>query len=206
MGLNPDEVRIYLVNAQARLFSEGPPKLGRILEKNLSESGVTVLYNRKALQEKDGTVYLDHGENLDVGLCIWTIGLIPNPALRSLGVPLTSNGRIVVDKSYRIQGFASAYSIGDCARIIDPRTNKEDRMTCKEGGMQVFRLGQIFKADLAGRLAPIHKSMTDMFAIGLGENCGLVWVRKWGINSILSGKLVWKMKKIAWNGASMLRQ
>lgn len=110
-----------------------------------------------------------------------------------------------VDKCYRVQGTWGVYSIGDCARIVDPRTGKADQMTCKESGMQALRLGKIVMADLEGRPAPVHKSMMDVFAIGLGQNRGLVWARKWGLDIIITGKLAWKLKKLAWDGASMLR-
>lgn len=52
-----------------------------------------------------------------VFLCVWTFGLLPNPTLRSFGLPLTPDGRIIVDASYRVKGAAGVYSIGDCAHI-----------------------------------------------------------------------------------------
>ncbi|ERI09870.1 hypothetical protein HMPREF0083_02039 [Aneurinibacillus aneurinilyticus ATCC 12856] len=32
-------------------------------------------------------------------------------------MPLTPDGRIIVDASYRVKGAAGVYSIGDCAHI-----------------------------------------------------------------------------------------
>lgn len=205
LGLNSSDTSVYLLNAQERLFPEGPENVGRKLDKALSECGVTVLHNRKAMREEAGVVTLSNGDCLAVGLCIWTIGLVPNPVLRGMGLPLTPDGQVLVDECYRVQGAPGAYSIGDCTRIVDPRTGKADQMTCKEGGMQALRLGKIVMADLEGRLAPVHKSMMDAFGIGLGQNRGLVWARKWGLDMIITGKLAWKLKKLAWDGASMLR-
>lgn len=205
LGLNPSETFVYLLNAQERLFPEGPEKVGRKLDQTLSECGVTVFHNRKVMREEAGVVTLNKGDCLAVGLCIWTIGLMPNPVLRGMGLPLTPDGQVLVDECYRVQGVAGVYSIGDCTRIVDPRTGKADQMTCKEGGMQALRLGKIVMADLEGSPAPVHKSMMDVFAIGLGQNRGLVWARKWGLDVIITGKLAWKLKKLAWDGASMLR-
>ncbi|GIP38376.1 hypothetical protein J31TS4_16560 [Paenibacillus sp. J31TS4] len=205
LGLNPSDLIIYLLSAQDRLFLEGPEKVGRKLNEILGECGVTVLYNCKAMREEAGVVTLSSGDNLKVGLCIWTIGLIPNPALRTMGLPLTPEGQVLVDECYRVKGAPGVYSIGDCARVIDPGTGRADQMTCKEGGMQAARLGKVVIADLEGRPAPSHKEVMDAFCIGLGENRGLVWARKWGLDFILTGKLAWKTKKLAWELASSLR-
>jgi NADH dehydrogenase len=205
LGLNAPDTAVYLLNTQQRLFPEGPEKVSRKLDQTLSECGVTVLHNRKALREEAGVVTLSNGDRLFAGLCIWTIGLMPNPALRSMGLPLAPDGRVMVDESYRVQGAPGVYSIGDCARIIDPSTGKADQMTCKEGGVQAERLGKIVTADLEGRPAPVHKSMMDLFCIGLGEDRGLLWTRKWGLDMIMTGKLAWKLKKLTWDLASKLR-
>jgi len=206
LGMNPSDISVYLVSGQKRLFMEGPEKVGRKLDQILSESGVTVLYNRKVMREEAGVVKLNNGDRLAVGLCIWTIGLIPNPALRTMGLPLTPAGQMLVDKSYRVQGAPGVYSIGDCARIVDPQTGKAAQMRCAEIALQEHRLGKIVVADLEDRPAPVHKAAPlDFFCIGLGENRGLVWGRKWGLDMILTGKLAWKLKKLTWDAGSKLR-
>ncbi|MFK7695030.1 NAD(P)/FAD-dependent oxidoreductase [Paenibacillus sp. HJGM_3] len=208
LGLNPSDISVYLLSGQERLFLEGPDRVGRKLEQILSECGVTVLYNRKVMQEEAGLVTLSNGDRLPVGLCVWTIGLIPNPALRTMGLPLTPGGQVLVDECYRVKGASGVYSIGDCARVVDPRNGKADLMRCGEGGLQADRLGKIMMADLEGRSAPVHKSpssILDFFCIGLGENRGLVWGRKWGLNMIITGKLAWKIRQLAWDAGSKLR-
>ncbi|MGG6312427.1 NAD(P)/FAD-dependent oxidoreductase [Paenibacillus macerans] len=206
LGLNSSDVSVYLLNAQERLFPEAPDIVGRKLELTLGGCGVTVLHHRKAVREEAGVVTLSNGDCLAARLCIWTIGLIPNPALRSMGLPLTPDGQVLVDECYRVKGAPGVYSIGDCARIVDPRTGKADQMTCKEGGIQADRLGKIVMADLEGRPAPVHKSVPlDFFCIGLGEHHGLVWGRKWGLNMIITGKPAWKLRNIAWKAGSNLR-
>ncbi len=204
LGLNSSDISVYLLNAQERLFPGGPEKVGRKLDLTLNECGVTVLHNRKAIREEAGVVTLNNGDRLPVGLCIWTIGLIPNPALRSMGLPLTPEGQVLVDESYRVKGTSEIYSIGDCARIFDPKNGKADPMRCAEVGLQADRLGKIVMADLEGRPAPVHKSYKDLFCIGLGENRGLVWTRQWGLDMIISGKLGWKARKLGWDLASRL--
>ncbi|UUZ97657.1 FAD-dependent oxidoreductase [Paenibacillus sp. P25] len=208
LGLNPSDISVYLLSGQKRLFLEGPDKVGKKLDQVLREYGVKVLYNMKVIQAEAGAVKLSNGDLLPVGQCIWTIGLIPNPALRSMGLPLTPDGQVLVDECYRVKGAPGVYSIGDCARIVDPETGKADLMRAGEGALQADRLGKIVMADLEGRPAPVHKSASsimDFFCIGLGENRGFVWGRKWGLHMIITGKLGWKIRKLAWDKGSMLR-
>ncbi|CAG7638214.1 NADH dehydrogenase [Paenibacillus solanacearum] len=208
LGLSPSDVSVYLLSGQERLFLEGPEKVGRKLDQVLTECGVSVLYNRKVMREEAGVVTLNNGDRLPVGLCIWTVGLIPNPALRTMGLPLTPNGQVRVDESYRVQGAPGVYSIGDCTRIVDPKNGKADLMRAGECGLQADRLGHVVMADLEGRPAPVHKSpssIIEFFCIGLGENRGMVWGRKWGLDLILTGKTAWKVRKLAWDAGSKLR-
>ncbi len=205
LGIDPSEVNVYLLNAQQRLFAEGPAKMGRKLERALQEGGVTVLHGQKVLRERGGELTLSSGRTLSVGLCVWTLGLLPNPILRQIGLPVSDEGQIVVDASYRVAGAPGVYSIGDYARIVDATSGQADRMTCKEAGGQAVRLGKIILADLEGKLAPAHKSFMDFYCVGLGPERGMVWTRQWGLDIIMAGKLGWKLRQFTWDVASLLK-
>ncbi|GFZ77037.1 hypothetical protein GCM10008018_23180 [Paenibacillus marchantiophytorum] len=204
-GLDPSAVKVYLLNAQERLFHEGPAKVGRKIEHILRNAGVIVRHGFKALYEKDGRLTLSNGEQLAVGLSIWTLGLLPNPILRTLGLATTKEGQLIVDACYRVQGTVGIYAIGDCALIIDPTTGQADRLTCKEATAQAARLAKVISADLEGTRAPEHASFMDFFCIGLGPGRGMVWTRKWGLDLMITGKLGWKVRKFTWDQASLLQ-
>ncbi|WP_255584748.1 hypothetical protein [Virgibacillus saliphilus] len=132
------------------------------------------------------------------------MGLLPNPILQNFGMLLTSEGDVVVDEGYRVYGTTGIYSIGDCARIIEPN-GRIDGKTCKEATAQARRLGKIVLADIEGKPAPSHKRVIDFFCFGLGPKQGLVWTRHWALDIILTGKLGWWIRKKIWNLASMLK-
>ncbi|WP_342506425.1 FAD-dependent oxidoreductase [Sporosarcina sp. FSL K6-2383] len=205
LGLDPDAVRIKLCNANKRLFSNGPEKVGLKLERSLGACGVTVLHESKVLHEKEGTLTLPNGETMPVGLCIWTLGLLPNPMLQSIGLPITSEGYVIVDASYRVPGADGVYSIGDCARIVDPASGRLDGKTCKEATFQAARLGKILVADIIGRPAPSHKRGIDLFCFSLGPGQGMLWTHQCGLDIIFTGKLGWRMRKFTWDSASLLK-
>ncbi|MDX1807242.1 MAG: FAD-dependent oxidoreductase [Paenisporosarcina sp.] len=205
LGLNPESVRIYLINTNTRLFSEGLAKVGRKLERSLNARGVTILHSNRVLQEKEGTLTLSSGQKMSVGLCVWSLGVIPNPMLRSIGLPVNSEGYVLVDTSYRVHGAEGVYSIGDCAHIVDPSNGRTDGKTCKEATAQAARLGKILSADITGRPAPSHKGFIDFFCFSLGPEQGMAWTRLCGIDIIFTGKMGWRMRKFTWNSASLLK-
>ncbi|MED1741187.1 FAD-dependent oxidoreductase [Bacillus swezeyi] len=205
MGIDPNLVKINLFNTNKRLFPDGPPKVGFKLERSLEGCGVTVYHGAKVIQENEGILTLSNGESTSAGLCVWTLGLLPNPMLQSIGLPVTSEGYVIVDESYRVQGTQGVYSIGDCARIIDPVSGRADGKTCKEATAQAARLAKILAADLEGRPAPTHKRFIDFFCFGLGPENGMAWTRKWGIDIIITGKLGWRMRKFTWDSASLIK-
>ena len=205
LGLDPGAVRIKLFNANKRLFPEGPEKVGLKLERSLGACGVTVLHESKVVQEKEGTLTLSNGETMSVGLCVWTLGLLPTPMLQSIGVPITPEGYVIVDESYRVPGADGVYSIGDCARIVDPASGRVDRKTCKEATIQAARLGKILLADILGLPTPSHKRVIDFFCIALGPGQGMVWTHLYGVDIIITGKLGWRMRKYTWDSASLLK-
>ncbi|MFD1176359.1 NAD(P)/FAD-dependent oxidoreductase [Paenibacillus puldeungensis] len=202
LGIEPNEVRVILVNTHNRLFPEGPDKVGRRLEHALTERGVEVIHSCRVQEEKEGLVRLSNGQTLPAGLCVWTLGLLPHPMLESMGLPVTQEGYVAVDESYRVQGLDGIYCIGDCAHIVSPSCGRADGKTCKEAIAQASRLGKVLVADLKGRPAPKHQSHFDFFCFGLGPGQGMVWTRKWGLDIILSGKLGWRVRKWIWDIAS----
>ena len=204
-GIDPAEVTVHLLNSQERLFLEGPAKAGLKLEQDLAEVGVTVHHRSRAVREEGGKLLLHAGVPLAVGLTVWTLGLVANPALRDMALPLTEDGQVIVDESYRVSGSHRVYCIGDCARIIDPESGKADRMTCKEAIPQAQRLGGIIFDDLSGRPAQRHKPAIDSYTVALGPGRGLLWTRKWGLDFIITGKLAYRIKTLLWDNASLLR-
>jgi NADH dehydrogenase len=204
-GIDPDLAEVTLCNAGQRLLEELPEKVGKRLEEGLRLNNVKVRHNAKAEKFAEETVYLQDGSTLQAGLCIWTLGLQANPLVSQLGLPVEDDGKLSVDPWYHVKGFSDIYAIGDCAKAVDPATGKADGMTCKEAIPQAQRVSKIIKAELAGKTGPQHKGYpVSLFCIGLGPGNGLLWVNKWGIDLIMSGKLAGKIKGFTWDIASMI--
>ncbi|WP_262495886.1 FAD-dependent oxidoreductase [Paenibacillus sedimenti] len=176
------------------------------MEKELSEVGVRILHGARAeaYREAEGALLLRGAGMVPVGACVWTLGLRPNPLVLQLGLPVESNGKLQIDAHYHVKGSGNIYAIGDCAHVFDPATGKPDGMTCKEAIPQAARLTKILKAELAGEKGPAHTSYTNLFCIGLGPDRGFIWIQKWGMNIVLTGKLGRQIRKLTWDIASLM--
>ncbi|GMX62026.1 hypothetical protein Elgi_18300 [Paenibacillus elgii] len=176
----------------------------RLAESRLGRVGVNVLYGVRGTKHADGALHLSDGSRLPAGVCVWTLGLKPNPVLKQLGLPTEADDRLTVDVHYRVKGTRDIYAIGDGARIIDPCTGQENAMTCKEAIPQAQRLAKIIAAEMEGRGGPKHRSFMTLYCIGLGPEDGLFWMRQWGMNLILTGKAGLFVWNATWDSVSLI--
>ena len=203
-GLNPKEVCVHLIHSQEELLVEGSVKVQKRLKEKCNQKGIHIHCGVSALKEDSGFLHLNNGEKIPTGLAVWSIGLVPNPAVRSLGLPVES-GRLLTDSSYRVQGFSNIYSIGDCAKIADPVSGLDDGMTCKEGINQAKILGRVIAADLEGEQAPRHRPIRPILCFSLGPGDAVIWAKIIGIEFLLDKYIAWQVRKMTWNMASLIR-
>jgi NADH dehydrogenase len=203
-GWDEHVVQVQLVDAQEKLLPAFPEKVSRYIGEQLAKKGVTIIQGQRATGWKEGMLHLESGIPVPTSLCIWTLGLKPARLLEKLGLPLDEKGKIVVDSRYHIKGYPHLYAIGDCAKVVDPNSGKEDAMTCKEAIKQASILAKVMKADLAGRTGPEHKSHIPLFCIHLGDGDGLFWFQKFKMDFLIGGKWGGKMREYTWDMADFL--
>ncbi|WP_409300135.1 NAD(P)/FAD-dependent oxidoreductase [Peribacillus sp. SCS-155] len=196
----PSEV--ILINSEKTLLPHLPKKVGEKIEKELQKLGVRVIHGHKAEGHRDGHIEYSNKTKEKADLCIWVTGLIPNPAIRKLGMPVNSSGRVNVNPFYQVEGNTNIFAIGDAAAIRDPESGSIAGMTCKEAIDQAGRLCKNIELDIKGKQKMPHKPYTDLYCINLGYNNGLVWIRKWGIDILIGGILGAKFRTFTWDLAN----
>jgi len=202
-GIYQKSIEIFLINNKQRLVVEAPLKISERLENRLKRHDIHLIHNKKAEKFIANKVIFSDKSQIDADLCIWTLGLIPHPSLRGLGLSLSEDGKIKVDSWYRIAESENIYAIGDCVHVVDPISGIAAGMSCKEAISQAQRLAKIIKAHLQGIEAPPHQTYPKLLCIGLGPNDGFVWAQKWGVDFVLSGKVAEKIREYTWNIASI---
>ncbi|MBW1671315.1 MAG: NAD(P)/FAD-dependent oxidoreductase [Deltaproteobacteria bacterium] len=112
--INPDKSRIYLIEAGPRLLPEFAKELSERAQKDLSELGVIVLTDTK-VTGIDGTRVQIGEEQIETQNVIWAAGNKVSPLLKTLGAPMDSLGRVIVQPDMSIPDYPMVFVIGDAA-------------------------------------------------------------------------------------------
>lgn len=116
--IQPRDARIILIEAGTRLLPGFPETLSIRAEESLRRLGVEVLKRTPVTLVHSGGVST-RDQTIDAATVIWAAGVTPSPLARSLGVPLDSHGRVVVQPDLSIPAFPEVFAIGDVAAFVD---------------------------------------------------------------------------------------
>lgn len=115
-GIAPSEVRVLLVEYAPRILNEMPERLARYATRHLQGHGIELKLNTGIASATGTQLVTGTGEVIDTRTIVATIGNAPLPVVLRMGLP-TDKGRIVVDRTLRVQGHANVWALGDCALI-----------------------------------------------------------------------------------------
>jgi NADH dehydrogenase len=145
-----EDVVVSLVHSQDQILPEVAPKLREIARKKMEKAGITMLLNTRAVAATHEGVELNDGRMLKGGTIVCTIGTSISPIVQALDVP-KERGRIRTTPEMRIEGQTNAWSIGDCAYIINAFDNKPAATTAqfaeRQGRQAALNVVRILKAE-----------------------------------------------------------
>jgi NADH dehydrogenase len=173
-GLKALPRRWVLVDAAPKILPEIPSRLGEYAARELAERGIEI-YVGTTLESLSATaVVLAGGRQIPTGTLVWTAGVTANPLVRGLGVPLDERHRIEVDGLLRVRGHEHVWSLGDCARVPNTRSDVPDPPTCQHALRQARRLAKNLQGDLQpygyrmlGQVATLgrYKGIADVLGV-----------------------------------------
>ncbi len=125
--IDPANVRLILVEAEAKIAAGLHTRLGAYVMKQLQDMDIEVrLKSRVTGVWKDRVEISGQGtdakEIVPAGTLIWVTGVIANPRIAELEAEKDDKGRVLVNEYMEVRGFPGVYAIGDCARFDDPQT------------------------------------------------------------------------------------
>ncbi|MBP0725712.1 FAD-dependent oxidoreductase [Bacillus sp. RG28] len=205
-GINPEHGEILLLDPKEHLLDIAPLKVCEKLEHKLRDLGVKFIPKTRVREYKENQLHCENGAVYSVRTCIVTNGLSANPLIKKMGLPLSEHNQLIVNDIYCVNGYNNIFAIGDCARVVDRKTNQIDSMTCKEAVPQAQRLGKILTNLLLNRPNKVtHKGFpVKGYGISLGPHEAFVWAQKWGIDFVITGKLGLRIRKMTWDQASLV--
>jgi len=116
--LNPDLIRVVVVEMGEYLLAPFDDKLRQYARRELEKRGVDV-----RLQTAISEVHADHvdfkdGSSMPVDLVIWAAGVSGSPQIRDWGLPIGRAGRIEVNPDLRTTNDDRVFAIGDTSLIV----------------------------------------------------------------------------------------
>jgi NADH dehydrogenase len=166
--------RWVLVDAAPKILPEIPSRLGDYAARELTKRGVEIHVATTLESVSDDEVVLAGGQRIPTRTLVWTAGVAANPLLRELGVPLDERHRVEVDELMRVRGHEHVWSLGDCARVPNTRSDQPDPPTCQHALRQARRLAKNLQGDLQpygyrmlGQVATLgrYKGIADVLGV-----------------------------------------
>ncbi len=116
-GFSLEDTRILLLEASAQILNGFPAELQEEARRELLRKHVTVRTGATVTAYRDGEIVLAGGERIQARTLIWAAGVRAAGIAETLGVPLTRNGRIIVEPTLQIAAHPEVFVIGDAAAV-----------------------------------------------------------------------------------------
>jgi NADH dehydrogenase len=153
-------MRWVLIEAQPRIMQEVPESLSRFAERELRARGIELRTGTTLRELSARSVILADGAEIAARTLVWTAGVKPSPVVANLGLPLDREGRIVVDRTMRVDESglpgprsregARVWAIGDCAAVPDPARPGQ---FCPPTAQHAIRQGRLVARNVTAALA-----------------------------------------------------
>jgi NADH dehydrogenase len=175
-------MRWVLVEAKDRIMQEVPQGLSEFAARELRARGIEIRTETtlKEITAREAT--LSDGERIVARTVVWTAGVKPSPAVAKLGLPSGRDGRIVVDRTMRVEGYEHVWAIGDCAAVPDPARKGQP---CPPTAQHAVRQGRLVARNVVaalgnGRVRPFRFRTKGVVAeLGDREAVALTFGVRW---------------------------
>lgn len=196
--LRRGDLSVVLVHSRDRILPELSESLARYAQERMGARGVVFRLNTRLVDAGPGVVTLSEGE-IRAETLVWTAGTAPNPLVQALPLEKDKRRALVVDRTLAVPGRPGLWALGDCAAVIDAKTEKPCPPTAQFALREAQVLAQNIRAHVKGRpLREFHfDSLGALCVVGHQTACAELTVpfaRKKSVR--FSGLLAWAM----WRG------
>ena len=175
--LNPQQVKLLLVQKSDRLFTEFPKSLGDYTAKKLRRLGVKIMLGSKVSAVSATGLELDDGTRIRASTVIWAVG-VEGAIPKCFPFPATGKQRqINVSPTLQLANYPDVLAIGDLANI--PTHHQPLSGVAPEALQQGVYVARAIRQQLQGkRIKPFRYFNKGRLAIigcysGIGEIAGV---------------------------------
>lgn len=116
--IDTTRTRVLLIEGGPRVLATFPESLAAKADAELRELGVEVRTGTAVTRIEPDAVYVGD-ERIPARTVFWAAGNTASPLSRSLGVPLTRTGLVIVERDLSIPGHPNVFVIGDLAHTTN---------------------------------------------------------------------------------------
>ena len=168
--IDPRDASILLLEAGPRLLTSYPPSLSGKAKETLRRLGVDVRTETVVTQIEPGFVHAA-GWRIPTDTVIWAAGNEASPLLKTLGVPVDRQGRVIVGPDCSIPGHREVFVLGDAAAFTHQEGYPLLPGTCPVAIQMGKYAARAIRDDLAGRerRAFRYRNKGQLAVIGRGH-------------------------------------
>ena len=177
--LTIDDTKFHMVEAMSRVMPEVSLRTSLWVLRNLASRGAAVHLDTQLKSAKDGLVELSNGMKFESDLIVWTAGVMANPVVNSIGLPIEERGRVRSSTTLQVTNadgtvVAGAWAAGDNSAVPDLTGNGVGGMcvpNAQHAVRQAKRLAKNLVAVLRGEhpVDYIHKNLGAVAGLGVGH-------------------------------------
>ncbi len=189
------DTTVMLVEGGPRILPSYPESLSLRAKEDLRRLGVDVRVNTLVTDVREDAVEAG-GWRIPTTTVIWAAGNEASPLLASLGVPLTNQGRVIVEPDCSIPGHPEVFVIGDAA-WYEHRGDPSVPPTCP-GAIQMGKhVARAIRDGVAGRPRRTFRYFDKGQLAVIGRGHAVCEVRKLRFGGVIAW-LGWALIHIAY--------
>ena len=123
-NLDPTEIHMILLQGGERILPELPESLSLYAQRKLRDRKVDIRLNTRLDAVTADEAILNDGTRISTKTVVAALAAAPNPVLKALPCKKNPRDRLIVDEFLEVPDYPGVWAVGDCAHIIDTKTNQ----------------------------------------------------------------------------------
>ena len=194
-NIHPSEIRVVLLEFSERILNEMPESLAKYAYTYLEKRGIEIQLGVGVAEATGTQLVTSENEVIDTRTIVATIGNTPSAVVANMPLNL-QDGRVLVGRDFRAEGYDNIWSIGDCALIpLKENAIKRDEFappTAQFAVREAAHLSLNIKSAIEEKASkPFqYKSKGALASLGAGRGVAEVFGLK------LTGRVAWLLWRV----------
>ena len=151
-NIDSKKIHTIIVSAREGILPEVGDELGKFALDYVQKSGIEVITNTKAVDAGEDHVLLSDNTIIPCATLIWAGGVVVDPLISTLKCEHGQSGRLVVDQYMRLKDHLDVFALGDCANLVDSKTNTVYPTTAQIAIRQANLVSENLVASIDGKI------------------------------------------------------